>query len=40
MTEDEAEARQAWREMIYRSRALVDDWAELKRLGRDALLYC
>jgi hypothetical protein len=40
MTEEETDARQAWLEMIYRSRALVDDWEELKRLGADAARYC
>ena len=37
---DESDARHDWLDMIYRSRALVDEWAELKALGDDALRYC
>jgi hypothetical protein len=37
MTDEEY---QAYLEMVARSRALVDEWAELKRLGKDAEKYC
>jgi len=37
MTEEEY---QAHRDMLIRSRALVDDWAELKAMGSDAERYC
>jgi len=40
MTEEEADTHQAWLDMIYRSRALVDDWEELCAMGADAERYC
>jgi len=34
------EEREARREKLLRSRALVDDWEELKKLGPAAEKYC
>jgi len=38
--EEDFEAREAYRAMVARCRALLDDWQALRELGSEAEKYC